>query len=104
MRTAAILLLVFGALPLLIYPIVLLANVMSLAGTRTGSEPVGQVMVSYAFLFAGTAYPLAYLLCVAFSVVAIKQGRHQAGLLWSLGPFAYLLALGLLLALWIAVG
>jgi hypothetical protein len=104
MKAATILLLVFAAVPLLIYPFVLLANVMSLAGTRTGSEPVGQVLVSYAFLFASTAYPLAYLLCLIFSIVAMKTGREQAGLYWSLGPFVYLLGLGLLFVLWMLVG
>lgn len=103
MKTATILLLVFAAVPLLIYPFVLLANVMSLAGTRSGSEPMGQVLVSYAFLFTSTLYPLAYLICAILSVAAMKRGRERAGLYWGIGPIAYLLGIVLLAGLWMMV-
>lgn len=102
MKAACIVFLVFGALPLLLYPFVLLANVMSLAGPRTGAEPLGQTLVSFAFLGATTAYPLAYLLFLVLSVVRLKQGRLQPALIWSLAPMGYLVGVVLLLLLWMA--
>lgn len=57
-------LLVIGALPLLIYPFVALASLMSLLGYRSGDEPFLVVIAAGAFLITSLLYPLVYVRCL----------------------------------------
>jgi len=54
---------IFGGIPLVISPCVLMGNVMSLAGHWTGDEhPLLLIVVSF-FMAVSSAYPFTYLLC-----------------------------------------
>ena len=52
--------LVLGGLPLLAYPMVLLAGVMSLAAEQRGNPPVLLVIFSQMFLWCSLIHPLVY--------------------------------------------
>lgn len=60
---------VISIIPLLFYPIILLANIMSLAGYRTGNEPFLAIFLTYFFLFFSSLYPLTFL----YSLLMIKK-------------------------------
>ncbi len=99
MRAATGFFLFLGALPLVIYPFVLLANVMGLAGHRSGNEPFALVLLSYAFYLGTTAYPVVYLVCAGFAIVgAIRKGKIALG--FAFAPIGYLLLLVGLGAIW----
>lgn len=68
------LLFVLEGLPLLIYPFVLLANLMSLAGHRTGNESVFLITVVLLFIIMSSAYPLSYL--YAINHYRIRRNVH----------------------------
>ena len=56
MKTLSIL----GALPLVIYPFVALASVMSLAGEDRGNAPLLLVIVARTFQVSSLLYPVVY--------------------------------------------
>lgn len=97
-------LLVIGAAPLLIYPFVLLANVMSMAATRVPSQPPVPLMQSLtcnAFLWSSTLYPIVYGICAIAAIVSSRSGGLTMSWLLAAGPLAYLVLCVLLLAAWI---
>jgi hypothetical protein len=49
--------------PLVIYPAVLLASIMGLAGHRTGDEPPRVLFVAYSFYILTIVYPVPTLAC-----------------------------------------
>jgi hypothetical protein len=100
MRALAIVLLVLGALPFLIYPFVVLAGVMSLAGHSSGKEPIILVIVANSFLLGSLAYPLVYLPALVFAGARLAAGERKAALVGSIVPLAFLVLLGVLFALW----
>jgi hypothetical protein len=55
---------VIGGIPLCVYPFVLIANLMSLAGYRAGNVNILSVVVVYLFIFVTSTYPLTYLMCI----------------------------------------
>lgn len=91
--------LVLGALPLIVYPFVLTADIMGLAGTRSGNDSVILILLSYAFYIGTMIYPLVYLVCAGLTIVA---GRKQSNttLGFAFGPVGYLLLLVALAAIW----
>lgn len=91
--------LILGALPLAIYPFVLLANIMGFAGQRSGNESLVLILISYAFYIATTAYPLVYLFCVGLAIVAARK-KSNAALGFAFAPIGYLLLLVGLVAIW----
>ena len=95
--------LVLGALPLLVYPGILVAGVMSLAGHRTGNEPALQMAIAQTFLWGTIAYPLVYFPCLVFALVMRKR-RERAALRASTIPFQFLALLAVSLGAWILVG
>ncbi|MDY0168588.1 MAG: hypothetical protein RBS80_18715 [Thermoguttaceae bacterium] len=109
MKSATYVLLLFGALlflgalPLLIYPFVLLASVMSLAGHRSGNEPALLVLVIKSFLLGSIAYPLVYLVCLALAVAKAAKNGCTVALWYGLGPLVYLLFLVGLMGIWFAM-
>lgn len=100
MKQTVSLLLLLGALPLLIYPFVLLANVMSLAGHWSGNEPLGLVVTVYAFLIGSTAYPAVYIFHRVYANALLKQNKTEAALRYSVGPLLYLALLAGFMMLW----
>jgi len=82
------------SLPLLAYPFVLLANVMSLAGEKVKGTPFIVTLIFYGFLFFSTLYPLSVIVSWAF----IKRNDFRITLI----PLLHLLVCGLLFYLWSA--
>lgn len=65
-KTLGHVLLTFGKLPFLIYPFVLLANVMQIAGWEYNEVSVITKICTYVFLFFSSSYPLTYIICYWF--------------------------------------
>lgn len=83
-------LLIVGALPLLIYPFILLANVMSLAGTKSSTPvPMTQWLAAKAFLWSSTLYPVVYLGCLIVAITCARSGDGSKALLFAIAPLAY---------------
>ena len=68
--------LVLGALPLGIYPFVLLANVMQLAAGGSSSGGAYELLGTY-FLLGSTCYPIIYVLMLRASRRAQKRGDSK---------------------------
>jgi hypothetical protein len=97
-----LLLLGIGGAPLLIYPFVLFAGIMSLAGHRTGNEPPLLVAFSTAFLVGSIAYPVVYGPClVAALAMRANEAKQVMAFRISLIPLACLSVLVLLAVGWI---
>ncbi len=92
MRITFYLLLLLGAVPLLIYPFVLLAGVMSLAAGRTGNEPVLLMVVGYSFLLGSIAYPAVYVICTVLAFVKESKNRTMPTYC-AAAPLVYLLVI-----------
>jgi hypothetical protein len=93
LRISVILMLVAGALPLLAYPMVLVAGVMSLAAERQGDEPALQMALMAAFVLGTLAYPLVYAPCAAVAVATMRMPNRGLPLGFSIAPLGYLLLL-----------
>lgn len=65
--------LIIGGLPLLAYPAVALAGIMSLAGERMGHEAALLETVRTSFLIGTLVYPLVYILCAIAAVWVNKK-------------------------------
>jgi hypothetical protein len=103
-KIATIVAVIVGALPLLIYPIVLLAGVMSLAGESQGDEPALLMIVAKTFLWSSLAYPLVYGgFALAAAVVAWRPQGERLAFGLSCVPLAYLVMLGVLMFAWAVV-
>lgn len=100
MKLAAIGLLVLGALPLIFYPFIFLANVMSFAGTPTGNETTVQWLVSRTFLVGSMIYPIVYILCAIAVVVQIIRNQGKAALKSGSIPVFYLVFIVGVFFLW----
>lgn len=93
-----------GAVPLLIYPGVLLAGVMGLAGNRTGQEPELLMFVAYSFLVGSIGYPLVYLVCLFTARILVNKKKDGLAIKVSAVPLAFLGVLGALFMLWMLLG
>ncbi len=95
--------LVFAALPLGCWPFLLVPNVMSLAGEqRLAATSPFVTVVSKAFLWGSTAYPLVYIAALVISLVlALAADRPAAasGVAWA--PLAYTVAVLACFCAWI---
>ena len=99
MKSATGCFLILGALPLVVYPFVLLANIMGLAGQRSGNESLVLVLISYVFYAATTVYPLVYLPCAGIAIVRARK-KSNGALGFAFAPIGYLLFLVGLVAIW----
>jgi len=82
--------LILGAIPLIPYPAIFIANMKSLAAERSGNEPEGNLGVEELFLYSSTAYPLVWI----FSWLAARSWkydeRRRLNVAVSLLPILYL--------------
>ncbi len=101
MRALVPILLVGGGLPLLIYPFVVLINLMQLAGHRTGHEPAPLLFMVGLVMLGTTLYPAVYLPCMILSLRRFAGNRDRAALRLSIIPLVYLVAVAGAMALWI---
>lgn len=91
---------VLGALPLLAYPAIVVANVMSAAARPKWTEPRLLRALVQAFLVGTTAYPAFFLLCLFGARYALWRGAWSWGVILSGLPLLEITALCGLMALW----
>lgn len=91
---------VLGALPLIVYPVVLVANIMSAAAKPEPDTPRLLVAVVRTFLVGTTTYPIVFALCLFGARRALGHGEWERGLALSSVPLVEIAALRGLLALW----
>jgi hypothetical protein len=98
-------LLIIGAVPLLVYPFILIANIMSFAGTQ-GSAPVSasQWIMSKAFLWSATLYPVVYIGCLISAIVYSRSGDGAMAFKLAAAPLAHGGLCVLLLFGWMMTG
>lgn len=93
--------LILGALPLLIYPFVALASIMSLAAQTTGSEPMPLLLVARGFQITSLLYPAIYFSALIAALV-LRKKKEPASRIASI-PLWYLAFVVLLFAGWIGL-
>jgi hypothetical protein len=99
MKIVSITSLAVGALPLLIYPFVLLADIMSLSSGTSSHVSVSHAAAALSFLLGSSAYPVVCLLWLVFSCIMLKKNREKMAFGLSIAPLAYVAVLiGLFLA------
>lgn len=91
---------VLGALPLMIYPAVVVANVMSAAARPKLEGTCLLRALVRTFLVGTTTYPVIFLLCLLGARYALWRGAWAWGVILSGLPLLELAALGGLMALW----
>ena len=85
-----------GAAPLLIYPGILIAGVMSLAAENHG-------WIAGSFLFGSLAYPAVYLLCLLAFWVSRRRGSELWAGRFTMVPLGYLALLVMILMMWAGI-
>jgi hypothetical protein len=104
MKSLIRLLLLAGALPLIIYPGIALAGVMSLAAPASKDAPnLLLEVVVYSFLIGSLAYPVVYAPCALSAWSRTKKDDFRAAAYLSLAPLAYLFVIAGLLQAWISI-
>ncbi len=92
--------LALGGAPLIIYPIVLLANVMSLGGEPPMHPvPLALRLSSQGFLWSSTAYPIVYFYC-ARQAIYYRQAKPKYAVNMSTLPLLYLAIVAALFCGW----
>jgi len=92
-----------GSLPVLVWPFILLPNVMALgASAQSGEEP--GLTVNF-LLWGSTTYPLAYLVLTAPAIFFLIKGKITASLLCALCLLGYaipflVVIVSILLSIW----
>ncbi len=91
MRVASITLICLTSAFLLLYPFVLLANVMSYAGyANSATTSLGLSIAMSGFLWSSTLYPLPYLAALIVSIIYLKRKNDKKALQWQIGLLAYI--------------
>ena len=70
-----------GAAPLLIYPFILMGNLMTLGGHRATEELDLQVIIIYSYIIASTIYPLVYAVCTFVSARYLIKDKNKKALI-----------------------
>lgn len=96
----AVVCLVLGFLPLLIYPFVLLADVMSLAASRSGKQSFLLTVVSRSFQIGSLVYPLVYFPCLAAAIRRLMAQEERIAAEISAIPIGLLIVLLILVWAW----
>lgn len=73
----------FGAIPLGIYPFLLLANIMSLFGHKKDNIPLMEVVINYSFLIGTTLYPVFYGFLTYLSISSLKNDNTGKAIIFS---------------------
>ncbi|GEM_PF-2081319 len=81
---------------LLIYPFVLMANIMTLGGNRSDDTPFIILVVSYGFIVFSTLYPVTWY-------IGVKKNKRKK-LSIAVLPFIHILICGTLFLLWMNFG
>jgi hypothetical protein len=94
--------LLLGALPLLGYPFVLVANIMSLGAERSDDRRFFLSFVSYGFLLGSLAYPLVYITCLILTPLMLTNQKADTATLLSVTPLGYLFTVVIFCFLWVS--
>jgi hypothetical protein len=86
---------IISLIPLGIYPIILLANFMSLLGHRSGNEPLSLKFAAYSFLIFSTLYPV--------TLIYSKTKNKQKIIIISALPLIHLFISILLFIIWMSI-
>ncbi len=57
---------VLGGIPLLLYPFVIIADLMTIAGVWSGDESIFLIIIVYLFLFLTSSYLITYIICLLY--------------------------------------
>ena len=91
-RTAIIVTLIAGALPMVAYPMLLTASAMQMFGNLSGIRGWHDLARWY-FLAGGLLYPVLYVIAFMASWLAYRRGDSRRALKASLLPLVFLLTL-----------
>jgi xanthosine utilization system XapX-like protein len=86
--------LVLSGLPLIVYPFVAFASLMSLAGQKSPSDPLVSTLGAYGFFVGSLSYPLVYGIAAAAAWACVKSEDMAAADKLSRVPKWYLAFLG----------
>ncbi|KUP23382.1 hypothetical protein AWJ19_28835 [Paenibacillus sp. DMB5] len=70
---------VLGAVPLLIYPFVLIANIMSLAGSWSGQEESILKAIVILFIILTSSYPITYIISLVLYLIKKLKNKNKNG-------------------------
>ena len=91
-RTAIILVLIAGALPMVVYPMLLTASALQIFGDPAGIRGWHDLARWY-FIAGGLLYPILYVIAFMAAWLAYKRGETRRSLQASLLPLVFLLTL-----------
>lgn len=103
-KALALVLWILGALPLGIYPMVLVASVMSLAAVQNTSDGPLVTMVARGFQLTSLAYPLVYVAALLGAGIFKRAGKVGVSRSLAWVPLAYLLLVVALFYGWMIFG
>ncbi|WP_138495862.1 hypothetical protein [Paenibacillus pinistramenti] len=93
-KAVNVILFILSGLPLLAYPLVLIANLMQVAGDAAGAD-FYKLIVVYLFVFLSTTYILTYLISLIVHLVRRNKQR-----LTSVIPVVHLALTVIVFLLW----
>ncbi len=86
---------------MLIYPFILLANVMSLAGHPSSKPiPLALLLTSQGFLWTSTLYPIVYVYCAKQAIACSQTDDPKNSMKVSLVPLLYLCLVAMFFGGW----
>ena len=88
LKTIAIGLQLLAALPLFVYPFVLIANLMGMAAPSQ-SNGIAEIAATV-FMVGTTLYPVAFIGGLIMAWKALNKEQYPKGLWWSAFPLLYL--------------
>ena len=94
--------LISGAIPLVVYPFVAMASLMSLASPATGTEPAALLAVTRGFQLTSLLYPLVYLSSL-FAALALKKKNESIAAKLASVPLVFLILVISLFFAWMAL-
>jgi hypothetical protein len=84
---------IISFIPFLIYPFLLLANIMSLFGYKSGNTPFLNLFITYSFLIISTLYPITFFYS--------KKNRKNNKIIISLLPLFHIIISVILCSIWL---
>ncbi len=79
-----------AAWPLVIYPWLLIGDIMGLSAILEFGKPSVQWVIFVIFVYGSLAYPLVFLICLALVSLLRSRKRVRARLLVSVAPLLWL--------------
>ena len=97
---AVILLFVALGLSFVIYPFVAVADLMSLAGYRTGRESDSLLFASRTFLYGSLAYPIILIPCLMMGTLFAVLRKIRTSIAMFIAPLVYVALLSIAFLMW----